>query len=542
MASKRRRLVGKQSVQSMGRPVLNSPQRRRLVGKQNVQAFSVLQPADGEDTCTMKMVYLVTLSHPKTAKSKEGIALVPPSRFAREGVRDAFLAVCASPHHDAKWLQRNPGFRSAPVPVLKLVVFREYHAESAGGERHLHYHVGILLEKQTRFMPLKRALLERFGLASHWSASHCGYWSVVRYGIRRAPHKPEEALDPRPLAWALGGEHPLLESAAAEPTNARALEARRTHQVQTQSGKGKPEPRVEEIDVWPVVVRAGVRNTPDDPYAAQRLVQYAKENCSQKMVAWLFKNRGRLPKLIDDVWAREEVDAFIEDVGVPRFDKFLAAVRGPCVCQGRWLHHVRESLQVNKINVPDLCNDVLQSLREGRSESVPTVVLLGQYGGEGKSLFFSALAALYGAAHVQVRPPGGNFSLLGIETKKVAVLDEWVFFGETLPIPTQLLWFEGKPVPVCRPQNVPGQSGHDLYRGTAPIFVTGPATALACLTQGAAAQPQGQASMLLRRLKIHHFAVPVQKPPLPSLVPCPKCFAWLVTTGAAEWKHFNGGR
>ena len=48
--------------------------------------------------------------------------------------------------------------------------------------------------------------------------------------------------------------------------------------------------------------------------------------------------------------------------------------------------------------------------------------------------------------------------------------------------------------------------------------------------------------MVLRRLEIHHFAVPVQKPPLPSLVPGPKCFAWLVTTGAAEWKHFNGGR
>ena len=70
MASNRRRLVGKQSVQSMGRPVLNSPQRRRLVGKQNVQAFSLLQAADGEDTGTVvKMVYSVTLSHPKTAKT-----------------------------------------------------------------------------------------------------------------------------------------------------------------------------------------------------------------------------------------------------------------------------------------------------------------------------------------------------------------------------------------------------------------------------------------------------------------------------------------
>ena len=514
--AKRYRIVGKQTP----------PKRRRITGKRCLQGFSLLQPADGEDPSVSKMVYLVSLPHPKTATSKEGIALVPPSRFDRAGIRDAVLAACASPRYDATFLRRNPGYRSAPVQVLKLVVFREFHAGDLGGNRHLHYHIGVSLEKQARFMPLKRALLEQFGLASHWSTSHLGYWSVVSYGIRATPHKPRAALDPQPMAWAYDGNHPELQLAAVAPTSARALEARRAHYVQTQSESGEPEPRVEEVDVWPVVVRAGFRNTPDDPYAAQRLISYAKESCSQKMVAWLFKNRERLPKLIDDVWAWEEVDNFLTDVGAPRFAKFISAARGACVCQGRWLHHVRESLAVNNVNVPELCHDVLRSLQQGRSESVPTVVLVGQYGGEGKSLFFSGLTALYGAAQVQVRPPGGQFPLLGIETKKVAVLDEWMFFGETLPVSMQLLWFEGKPVPICRPQNVPGQSGHDLYKGTAPVFVTGPASALAHLTQGAAAQPQGQASML-------------KKPPLPMLVPCPKCFAWLVTTGAAEWEHFK---
>ena len=84
--------------------------------------------------------------------------------------------------------------------------------------------------------------------------------------------------------------------------------------------------------MWPVFVRAGFRNTTDDPYAAQMLISYAKENCSQEMFAWLFKNRERLPKLIDDVWAWEEVCNFLTDVGAPRFAKFLSAARGACVC------------------------------------------------------------------------------------------------------------------------------------------------------------------------------------------------------------------
>ena len=119
----------------------------------------------------------------------------------------------------------------------------------------------------------------------------------MRYGIRATPHKPIRALDPAPVAWAAQGPHPPLETAAVEATTARALDARRVHRVQLEGEKGKPEPRVEEIDVWPVVVNSGIRNTPDDPFAAQRLMQYAKSNCSHKMVAWLFKNRDKLSKL-----------------------------------------------------------------------------------------------------------------------------------------------------------------------------------------------------------------------------------------------------
>ena len=189
---------------------------------------------------------------------------------------------------------------------------------------------------------------------------------------------------------------------------------------------------------------------------------------------------------------------------------------------------------LNRINVPELCHSVLHSLKTGRSEDVPVVVLLGRFGGEGKSLFFAPLRPLYGAHHVQERPPGGLFSLLGIETKKIAILDEWMFGDEDLPLPMQLLWLEGKPVPLCLPQNQ--HAGHASYRGTAPVFVTAPEEALAALSASAGQQVSGTASMLMRRLKIFMYTVPIPKPPAPPLVPCPRCFATLVTTEAAKWQ------
>ena len=89
-----------------------------------------------------------------------------------------------------------------------------------------------------------------------------------------------------------------------------------------------------------------------------------------------------------------------------------------------------------------------------------------------KSFLLAPLRALYGPGHVQSTPQRGNFPLLGLETKKVVLLDDWCFDDTILPLPTQLLWYEGKPFPLPRPQNSSHYQGHLLYEGTAPIFVT----------------------------------------------------------------------
>ena len=57
--------------------------------------------------------------------------------------------------------------------------------------------------------------------------------------------------------------------------------------------------------------------------------------------------------------------------------------------------------------------------------------------------------------------------------------------------------------------NVPGVSGHFVYRGTAPIVVTTKQQDIDELTK--AAPRDGEASMLLRRLRV-----------------CPRCFADLL--------------
>jgi len=60
--------------------------------------------------------------------------------------------------------------------------------------------------------------------------------------------------------------------------------------------------------------------------------------------------------------------------------------------------------------------------------------------------------------------------LLGLEKCRVAVLDDWRFNEDVLSYNLQLLWFEGAPFVIARPQNE--HSGHLRYDGDAPIFIS----------------------------------------------------------------------
>ena len=84
---------------------------------------------------------------------------------------------------------------------------------------------------------------------------------------------------------------------------------------------------------------------------------------------------------------------------------------------------------------------------------------------------------------------------------------------------------------ITRPQNK-DYSGHLLYQGTAPVFITckekhlGPIVAA-----GNRAESTGQASqhtMLLRRFRIFHFTKRLNIPAGTRIVECGACFAQML--------------
>ena len=70
--------------------------------------------------------------------------------------------------------------------------------------------------------------------------------------------------------------------------------------------------------------------------------------------------------------------------------------------------------------------DTHESLERGRGPDRKVVVLAGALGGEGKSLLLKPLERVFSGDGLVFGTPGKtNFPLLGLETAKVAFLDEW---------------------------------------------------------------------------------------------------------------------
>ena len=147
------------------------------------------------------------------------------------------------------------------------------------------------------------------------------------------------------------------------------------------------------------------------------------------------------------------------------------------------------------------------------------------------------IAISLATSDVQEGLASGQFPMVGLETKKAVILNEWAFEHGLLPMGVQLLWFEGKAVPITRPQITDAYYGHCKYKGSAPIFATSPLHLEPLMQRAAEAVAAGLPSdltMLMRRLRVYKFTVQTQAP-ADQLPPCGKCFASFVLEGEAAY-------
>jgi len=341
-------------------------------------------------------------------------------------------------------LASTQGNRVSPLVFKLMCIFQEKHRDG-----NLHYHVGLLAATCFRFAVFKRYIQDRWGLASHWSCSHDGYSTVVRYGHMPSPKKPSEELDASPLLWSATGSHPPLSQASTPTVSALGVAKRREEKTRQRAQDGKAEARFRDFDLWPIVVR---ENFAPDESSADRVVSYAKRCGGHAMVEFCFTNYGKLNDLVAKCWQFEKVEEHVFKASKTRISFLEEAARQTCCCDGRWTRAALQLFETNNINPSDWCSAMLTSFRDGRSKGT-LVCHAGVEGNEGKSWLLEPIRSVFGEALVFTSPPKCGFPLLNLEQHRIVLLDDWRFNESVVSYNLQLLWFEGKPIVIARPQN-----------------------------------------------------------------------------------------
>ncbi len=440
-----------------------------------------------------------------------------PSSYTQEEILQAVL----------RSVEATDTNRLSPLPMVLMANFREKHTDG-----NPHDHVPAKAGRNYRFLPVKQELLRTYGLATHWSCSHNDYSSAVAYGYVPSPKKKLSELDPSPKLWAQNGEHPPLAEASRPPITAAALAKRRENKRLEKAEKGKSETKFREIDLWPVVVRENIMPTPEAP---ERLMRWAKRGGGLKMVEFLFHRWDHLPSLISRCWKVEKVEEYLEQHDKARMDLLREALGKPCVCGGGWMENALNLFARNNINPKDWTDAVVKSLEHGRAKGT-LVCHAGLHGNEGKSFMFGPLPIVFGEDSVFTLTSKSAFPLMNLERCRLTLLDDWRFNEDLVGYPLQLLWFEGKPIIIARPQNQ--HVGHLKYNKNDPVFITTLESDITKL-EGKKLQ-EGDIDMMLRRLHIFRFHAQLEAPV--EVPPCGRCFATLLLGGAADSSDSGSAR
>jgi hypothetical protein len=305
--------------------------------------------------------------------------------------------------------------------------------------------------------------------------------------------------------------------ASTPAISADGMAARKEKARKSAAEAGEKEPRFKEVDLWSIVVQNQIRGET----GREELMAYAKKCGGAAMVTFCFKNWSKLPELIDRCWAIEGSEDLVARARRSRLEILESVASSTCMCGGRWRNAAGELLTSNSIPVSEWRHAILESLRNGRSKG-SLVCHAGLVGDEGKSFLLQPLIVIYGMDAVFLTPPKSAFPLMGLGGARLALLDDWRFNDDVIPYALQLLWFEGKPFTIARPQNQ--HSGHTRYTGDAPVFIT---TLEADITQLKRGLQSGDVEMMLKRLKIFRFHQKLVNPDR-SIPPCGHCFARLV--------------
>ena len=377
---------------------------------------SWLEELTEADDASKKMVYLITISRVLSERLQGG-DLRDVTTLTRQDVQECVLDAWENPVHSGRGGRPR---QSDGGLVKKMVVFQESHADGAR-----HFHVAVLLNSQMRFAAVKRTLLDRHHLPSHFSTTHQQWWSAVKYGCEATPKKP--VVDTDPLQWVPPGAASIdLFEDSQQPFQAGAWVKRREGKDRESLKKGE-HATFTKLDFTALVLAKNLRSKAS-------VLKYFQDHGTVAMQAFGAKHQRKQDEYLEDAfeWSVAGDTAAAESMSDWALLCTTADKECPlgdtCPC-----HLASQAFfQGNAANftMPELAEALRKVIVGGPSKHARVPFLVGPTN-TGKSSLVESFDALFGATRV--------YHLPAITDKKYALRNwllnkRFVFWDEFDPV------------------------------------------------------------------------------------------------------------
>ena len=295
-------------------------------------------------------------------------------------------------------------FDPTPARVVQYACSRESHAD--GG---MHYHMAIKLDRNQRWLRVKRSLEAAHNIVVNFRGTHPNYYTAYRYVTKEDGNAVHS------------DDHPVLHN--PPPTQA-ALE------VLTQ-GRGRKRKRADRLTNFEVgeIVRANQLKT------RLHILAFAeKQRADGKTdLAEFIFNRGKknVDEIIATAWEMARAEAALERAQLRRIEILRQCLNTDCVpgCNQQWLHQAEDILQRNQIEKDDFSAAVETLLTEGRGQ-YRNIMITGPTNC-GKSFILQPLTKIY---QIFSNPATTTYAWIGAAEAEVIHLNDFRWCQQVLKL------------------------------------------------------------------------------------------------------------
>jgi hypothetical protein len=370
-----------------------------------------------------------------------------------------------------------------------------------------HYHAGIKLNMQRRWLSVREYIAQHYNIEVNFSDGPGNYYEAWLYCSKSdketvtSENYPDFTRAPRTTAAA-------SQKRAAAKSNSG---------TSSKNSTKKRRKAFDALDLHHVVTKNNLKTK-------CQLLRFAKKQMEEgwtDIALYVLNNTPRALKVMETCWEMVEAVDNEQRERKTRLQILEDARQKTCVtgCDERWKYMALQTLERNNCPAKEFGNAIKNALINGRGKG-RNVMIIGP-ANCGKTFILRPLCDIFNAF---VNPASGTFAWVGIEEAEIIFLNDFRWSERILPWQDLLRLLEGDKIHIATPKTHFAQD--IILEKDTPIFCTGPSRIRKFSRDDDVNKIESE--MMEIRWKIFIFFHQLRSADAKDVPSCPRCFANLV--------------